>query len=71
MDDHELTRMALRAVAADLAKMLFDRPDITARVSSGAETRFVHGRIRATVEDLQDRLLTLADDEGIDLQVRV
>lgn len=69
MSEHELTAMAMRAVAADLDKLLFDRPEITARVSSGSETRFVHQVIRNTVNDLRDRLNTLADDEGIDLQV--
>ncbi len=68
MTELDLTRMAVRAVADDLDKMLFDRPDITARVSSGSETRFVHSTIRALVEDLKDRLNTLAADRGLDLE---
>lgn len=68
MTDLELTRMAIRAVAADLEKMLYDRPDITARTASGSETRFVHDTIRSLVEGLQDRLNVLVEDRGLDLE---
>lgn len=67
MTEPELIEMAYRAVAADLNNMLYDRPEITAAVASGSETRFVHAWIRSTVEDLFARVVERASDEGIDL----
>lgn len=64
----ELVEIAMRAVAADLTRLRYDRPDVTARLSSGSEIRFVHSWIKDIVEDLQDRLATRANDHGIDLQ---
>ncbi|MFI1994752.1 hypothetical protein [Actinoplanes sp. NPDC020271] len=54
MVDNDLTRMAFLAVDADLSKMLHDRPEVTGRVSSGPESRFVHAQIRSMVTALQD-----------------
>jgi hypothetical protein len=72
MTETQFAAMALRAVAADLKKLLYDRPEITARLhgedNTGEATRFVHAVIAVTVEDLQDRLVTLAADRGIDLR---
>jgi hypothetical protein len=74
MTEPELIEMALRTVAADLEKMLYDRPGITAQLheqgNPGEATRFVHSWIRNAVEDLQDRLTTYADDRGIEIEVK-
>lgn len=72
MTETELIELALRTVDADLKKMAFDRPEITAKVhgtsNPGEATRFVHSWIASTVDDLRDRLATRADDHGITLE---